>query len=137
MLLLVVAGVTTLAYLGVIETPIARIASSLGIVRSSRVVSSQLLLEQVRDVLSFHTVEYVYRSVFPHDYYPENVTLLEILDRLSNDTATIESLLTPEELRYWEAYNLAADVGLRPGRDEFVVVTLRVRGGYDLSGTVR
>ncbi len=133
--LLFVALLATLAYVGFIEMPMARIAENLGIVRTSRVASSQLILQQLRDVLSFHSVEYVYRSVFPHDYYPEGVSLNQVLNRLALDSRPASEILSPEELEYWEAYNLANDVGLRAARDEFVVVTVRARGGYDLGGT--
>ena len=130
-----VAVLATLVYTGVVETPMSRIAANLGILRTSRVASSQLILRQLRDVLSFHSVEYVYRSVFPHDYYPEGVNLIQVLNRLALDNRPAAEILSPEELNYWEAYNLANDVGLRASRDEFVVVTVRARGGYELEGT--
>lgn len=133
--LIFVALLATLAYIGVIETPMSRIAGNLGLLRTSRVASSQLVLQQLRDVLSFHSVEYVYRTVFPHDYYPEGVNINQLLSRLAMDNRPIEEVLTPEEAAYWEAYNLAAEVGLRPGREEFIVVTVRARGGYSLEGT--
>ncbi len=133
--LLFVAILATLAYVGVIEAPMTRVAENLGLLRTSRVASSQLILRQLRDVLSFHSVEYVYRSVFPHDYYPDGVSLNRVLNRLSMDNRPASEVLSPEELEYWEAYNLANDVGLRVSRDEFVVVTVRARGGYELEGT--
>lgn len=133
--LILVAVLATLVYLGVMETPMGRIAENLGILRTSRVASSQLILRQLRDVLSFHSVEFVYRSVFPQDYYPEGVNLTQVLNRLSLDNRPAEEILSPEEFDYWEAYNLANDVGFRASRDEFVVVTVRARGGYDLEGT--
>ena len=133
--LIFVALLATLVYMGVIETPMSRIAGNLGILRTSRVASSQLVLQQLRDVLSFHSVEYVHRTVFPHDYYPEGVNINQVLNRLAMDNRPIEEVLTPEEAAYWQAYNLAAEVGLRPGREEFIVVTVRARGGYDLEGT--
>ncbi len=133
--LILVAVLATLVYTGVVETPMSRIAANLGILRTSRVASSQLILRQLRDVLSFHSVEYVYRSVFPHDYYPEGVNLTQVLNRLALDNRPAADILSPEELDYWVAYNLANDVGLRASRDEFVVVTVRARGGYELEGT--
>ncbi len=131
--LIFVATVATLAYVGIIEAPMARIATNLDLRKTSRVASSQLILEQVRDVLSFHSVEYVYRTVFPHDFYPEDVELQQVLNRLSIDTRPVEEVLSPQQIAYWDAYNLALDVGLRPARDEFIVVTVRAQGGYDLS----
>ncbi|MFP4432168.1 MAG: hypothetical protein ACLFPV_13030 [Spirochaetaceae bacterium] len=134
--LILVVVLATLVYTGVVQAPMGRIAENLGILRTSRVASSQLILRQLRDVLSFHSVEYVYRSVFPHDYYPEGVNLNQVLNRLSLNNRPAAEILSPEELDYWEAYNLANDVGLRASRDEFVVVTIRARGGYELEGTV-
>ncbi|MFW5844404.1 MAG: hypothetical protein ACOCW6_10795 [Spirochaetota bacterium] len=133
--LILVVVLATLVYTGVVQAPMGRIAENLGILRTSRVASSQLILRQLRDVLSFHSVEYVYRSVFPHDYYPEGVNLTQVLNRLALDNRPATEILSPEELDYWEAYNLANDVGLRTSRDEFVVVTVRARGGYELEGT--
>jgi hypothetical protein len=135
LLLIFVAVLGTLVYTGVVETPMSRIAENLGILRTSRVASSQLILRQLRDVLSFHSVEYVYRSVFPHDYYPEGVNLTQVLNRLALDNRPAAEILSPDELEFWEAYNLANNVGLRASREEFVVVTVRARGGYDLEGT--
>lgn len=94
--------------------------------------SSQEILEQIVDVYELHTVEYVYRMVFPHDFYREGISLRGIFDRLADAQGAPEVVLTPEELAYLRAYNLAFETGLptSPEGDSFVVVTARVRGGY-------
>jgi hypothetical protein len=102
-----------------------------------RSFSSREILEQVRDVFELHTVEYVYRMVFPHDFYPEGLSLRNVFDRLAEEQGPPAEVLTPEEHAYLRAYNLAYESGLPTTAegDSFVVVTVRVRGGYQLEAT--
>jgi hypothetical protein len=94
--------------------------------------SSREIVEQIRDVYELQTVEYVYRMVFPHDFYPEDLSLRAVFDRLAEGQGAPEEVLSPEELAFLRAYNLAYESGLptTPEGDSFVVVTARVRGGY-------
>ncbi len=99
--------------------------------------SSREILEQVRDVFELLTVEYVYRMVFPHDFYPEGLSLRNVFDRLAEEQGAPAEVLTPEEHAFLRAYNLAYESGLPTTAegDSFVVVTVRVRGGYELEAT--
>ena len=104
-----------------------------GLLRSQvRTFSSREILEEISDVYRLHTVEYVYRMVFPHDFYPPELNLSMVFDSLGRGNGTPEELLTPEELAYLRAYNIAYEAGLptAPEGDQFVVVTARVRAGY-------
>lgn len=100
-----------------------------------RTFSSRELLSEINDVLELQTVEYVYRMVFPHDFYTPGITLEAIFDRLASQAGAPQEILTREELAYLEAYNLAWEIGYPTTSDgeAFVVITARVRGGYDLS----
>lgn len=99
-----------------------------------RSFSSRQILEQVRDVFELQTVEYVYRMVFPHDFYPQGLSLSTVFDRLAAEQGSPKELLSAEEHAYLRAYNLAYETGLPTSAegDAFVVVTARVRGGYTL-----
>lgn len=100
--------------------------------RRQRRFSSREILEQIRDVYELHTVEYVYRMVFPHDFYRADLSLRALFDRLAESQGPPEEELPPRELAFLRAYNLAYETGLptSPEGDSFVVVTVRVRGGY-------
>ncbi|MFP4426661.1 MAG: DUF4230 domain-containing protein [Spirochaetaceae bacterium] len=99
-----------------------------------RTFSSREVLDQIRDLFELHTVEYVYRMVFPHDFYPKDLSLGYVFDRLAEEEGSPAEVLTPEEHAYLRAYNLAYESGLPTSAagDSFVVVTTRVRGGYEL-----
>ncbi|MFP4329905.1 MAG: DUF4230 domain-containing protein [Spirochaetaceae bacterium] len=106
------------------------------LIEEERTFSSRELLAEMNDILDLQTVEYVYRMVFPHDFYTPGLTLEGIFDRLAGESGTPEEILTDEELAFLRAYNLAWDIGFptTPQGESFVVVTARVRAGYDLSG---
>lgn len=97
--------------------------------------SSREILTEIGDLSELQTVEYVYRMVFPHDFYAEGLTLSAIFDQLAGRRGTPEEILTEEEQLYLRAHNLAAETGLAtdPEGDDFVVLTARVRAGYSLS----
>jgi hypothetical protein len=90
------------------------------------------VLQETRDVLSFQTVEYVYKAVFPYDFVEPDYDWRGLL----NKAATKEEL-TESEVAHLEFYTFCRDLGIRllPDRFEFVVITAVVRAGYDLSGT--
>jgi hypothetical protein len=103
--------------------------------RSQVRASSTVTLETVRDLYEFTTVEYIHRAVFPYDYLPDGVSLNEILVKLRNTGGTVRDTLEPDELLYFNTYNLASDIGMSlTGRAEFVVVTVVISAGFDLSG---
>ena len=104
--------------------------------RSETWSSSTVTLEAVRDLYAFNTVEYVHRAVFPYDYLPEGVSLTEILAKLRTADSTVRDALSPDEYLYFQTYNLAVDIGMDlSGRRDFVVVTVVVIAGFDLTGS--
>lgn len=115
-----------------------RILSSVGISESRRIESSRIVLREVREVYQLSTIEYVYRTVFPYDFMDPSVSIGSIMETLRTATGSVETLLSPEEREYFQAYNLSREVGLATGGDEyeFLVVSVVVGAGYDLSDTV-
>jgi hypothetical protein len=103
--------------------------------RTARTRSVQAaLLTEIRDVLRFNTVEYVYRTVFPQDFMAPGLSLRGITNQLRTGTGRFEEILSQEEREYLRAYDISSHLGLRTGDDggEFLVVTVIVRAGFDL-----
>lgn len=97
------------------------------------------VLEEIRDLYSFTTVEYIYRTVFPYDFMPQDLDI-DAIRRKMRDARTDadQAALSPAEFEFLRAYNLAEDIGVDPDRDEaeFLIVAVVVRAGFDLAGTV-
>ena len=98
-------------------------------------ISSETLLEEIRAVYRANTVEYIYKTVFPYDFYPENIDESLIERKLKNGRYDARVLLTAAEQEYLETRTLADELGLNtikanPG---FLIVTAIVHGGFDLS----
>lgn len=90
------------------------------------------VLQETRDVLSFQTVEYVYKAVFPYDFVEPDYDWRGLLNKAATDTE-----LTEVELEHLDFYTFCRDLGIRllTDRYEFVVITAVIRAGVDLSGT--
>lgn len=104
-----------------------------GLIRDKTVSASVATLTLARDVLSLHTVEVVYKVVFPHDFVPADMDWKLFLEQVEAGRGL--SLL---EERYLAAYELCKDLGIKleRKRHEFVVVTAIIKAGFDLSGPV-
>ena len=127
LLTILAAGVLLLPIAG---KPLLRLDTLL---RSEKTLfSSREILERITDIHELQTVEYVYSMVFPHDFYPPELSLDDIFDRLAEGGGSAEEILTSEEHAYLRAHDLARETGLPTDRrgDEFVVVTSRVAAGY-------
>lgn len=118
-----------------VNVHLASFLPKLRLQRSETQASSTVTLQAVRNVYAFNTVEYVHRAVFPYDYLPDDVSLNSILATLRTAQSSVKDALTPEEYLYFQAYNLATDVGMDLGpRRDFVVVTVLVTAGFELTG---
>jgi len=100
------------------------------IVRRSDTSISEALLVKVRDICAIHTVEYVYKAVFPHDFLPAgmNYKLLFRLKELGRN-------LSAEDKDAIRVFEICTLMGLNPERAvyDFFVITARVRAGFDLT----
>ncbi len=97
------------------------------------------ILEEIRDIYTFHTVEYIHRTVFPYDLLPQDVNIDALLRKVRRAREdTVAEALTTEEFSYLRSYNLAQELGIGTDQNdgEFLVVTVVVRAGFDLEGTV-
>ncbi|MFW5769157.1 MAG: hypothetical protein ACOCYA_03780, partial [Spirochaetota bacterium] len=66
------------------------------------------VLQETRDVLSFQTVEYVYKAVFPYDFVEPDYDWRGLLNKAATDTD-----LTEGELEHLEFYTFCRDLGFR------------------------
>ncbi|TVQ22807.1 MAG: hypothetical protein EA382_11440 [Spirochaetaceae bacterium] len=105
--------------------------------RSVTTASSSITLEQVRSIAALNTVGLVHRTVFPYDYMESGLSLPPILRKLRATDASVRDTLTDVEYRYLTAYNVAerANLGMSAGSFDFVVVTLVLTAGFDLSSS--
>lgn len=91
-------------------------------------------LEEIRELSRLETLSYVRRSVFPHDFLQEHLTVPQLLRKISIAGTTAAEALEPEELTHLRAANLAAALrfGTTGTGEQFVVVTTALVYGYDL-----
>ncbi|NBF40506.1 MAG: DUF4230 domain-containing protein [Spirochaetes bacterium] len=130
---LVVAVLIALVRFEILDAPLRRLAEDLGLMSRETRSTSQIILEELREVYALETVEYIYRTVFPFDYMPETTDLTDILNTLRYNSGPIDEVLTDDQQLYFDAFNLADEVGL--AEEEFIVLTVRVYAGFDLAGT--
>lgn len=129
-LILVAAGVITAALLA---GPLLDIDIDFGLTRDRSYAESVAILRETRDLFALSTVEIVYKSVFPYDFVPSEMNWARFVEQAAEGRA-----LSPREQEYLRIYQLCREIGidLRQGKNEFVVITGVVQGGFDLSDTV-
>jgi len=121
--LIYISGALVLPRLGInIELPFTRHAA---------VSESESILKELRPLFLLNTVEYTYKSVFPYDFIPPNADLQQAYRRVQQGAE-----VTNMEKDAAELYRLCLDSGIRIGSYDyrFVVITTRVKGGYQLEG---
>jgi hypothetical protein len=131
------AGLATLAAVNLVRgLPLFRLPE-LSLVRTERRTQSDILLEQIREIYRFQTVEHVRKVVFPYDFLSDNLSVAEIVSKARANPGPLEDSLTAEELTHLEAHNLAESVGLDvdPQGGDFMVVEAVIRGGFDLESS--
>jgi hypothetical protein len=96
-----------------------------------------IILEEVRNLYSFHTVEYIYKTVFPFDYLDPHLSIESINATLRKPDSGIDDLYEFEQ-EYYAAWVLANNLGFNLDENDytFIVITVRVIGGFDLSDTL-
>ena len=99
---------------------------------------SDLVLEEIRDVYRFNTIEYNYKIVFPFDYDVPGVSGWKILRKISTHiTADPKTFLTMDEQTWLKSVEIAKRNRLKIYDPEyqFLVATVIIRAGFDLKGT--
>ena len=106
--------------------------SGLGIYRVSRESSSETMDIRARNLYRISTVEFVWKTVFPHDFFPPDEEWNSFLLKMKNSQT-----LTAKEAGWVEFYDLCLATGysLKKESTEFLVLTLLVQAGYDLEST--
>lgn len=129
-LILILAILLVLAFL-LTADPLFHL--NFGIIRTDTTAVSVALLTEVRDIFALNTIEFIYKSVFPHDFIPENIDWGRLLRKRQEGI-----LLSESDLEHLEIYDLCRELGISADRRayDFVVVTSIVKGGFDLAGTV-
>ena len=104
-----------------------------GIIRTEQTATSIAVLTEVRDIFALNTIEFIYKTVFPHDFLTDDVDWGRLLQK------QMEGLFLSETDRAnLEVYDLCRelDISLWQENYDFVVVTSIVKGGFDLTDTV-
>ncbi|MFW5711680.1 MAG: DUF4230 domain-containing protein [Spirochaetota bacterium] len=95
----------------------------------SQISESEILLKEIHPLFKLTTVEYTYKTVFPYDFIPQNSDPQRAYTRRQRG----EELTTREQeaARLYEICR-AAGIPLWNRSTDFVVLTSRVKGGYNL-----
>jgi len=121
------------------------------LVTSERVVASVDVLEEMRELFRFNTVQYVYKVVFPYDFFRQGITLSTINQkwragnpglRWPNSLQVIldnpSEALDDDDLLFIKTWQLCSKAGLKFQEPDyqFLVATIVVEAGFDLQGSV-
>lgn len=109
--------------------PLLGLSLELPFTSRSRISESEILLQEVRPLFHLSTVEYTYKSVFPHDFIPQNSDPQRAYSRRQQGQE-----LTSRAKEAAELYSICLSTGIRldSRSTDFVVLTSRVKGGYNL-----
>jgi hypothetical protein len=97
-------------------------------VKTEKIAESEILLTQTRTVFKLATIKVLYRTVFPFDFLPADIDLNGLLLREEIAPAG----LSREQRDYLSMYRLTTSLGIEPAKNEFVVITSIIKGGYPL-----
>ncbi len=113
--------------------PMLGISLKMPFTNHTRISESEILLKEVHPLFKLTTVEYTYKTVFPHDFIPKNSNPERAFFRLQRGEE-----LTAQEQEAARLYQVCRESGIRlwPRTTEFVVLTSRVKGGYNLESAV-
>jgi hypothetical protein len=133
---LIIATVLILILLGVVfvltAKPLFNLDLGIQLIKNERTTVSVSVLREVRDIFTFNTVEYVYKTVFPHDFIPASLDWQSLLSKREQNME-----ISYEERDYLTVYDLCSRFGIRLDRQnyDFVVVTSIITAGYDITDT--
>lgn len=130
--LLLILIVVVLLILFSLASPL--LGLNLSPIRHRRQTVSEITLAEMRSILKLETIEYIYKTVFPHDFLPEEPAEYRDLYRQRESGR----LMTVGDRQLLELYELCEELEIdlvRRGRNtrEFVVLTCSVTAGFDLS----
>ena len=99
-------------------------------VRTEKTASSSVILKQVNDISRLNTIEFIYKTVFPHDLVSPDTDWKFLAGRLRSGKP-----LNSSELEQVAVFGIAAEAGidLQNERYTFAVITARITAGFDIS----
>ena len=125
-----------LVFLGILflltAKPLFDLDLGVHLIKREKTAVSVSVLTEVRDIFTFNTIEYVYKTVFPHDFIPAAIDWQGLLSKREQNME-----ISYEERDYLTVYDLCRKFGIRLERDnhDFVVVTSIITAGYELTDT--
>lgn len=97
-------------------------------VRTETSSASTLILKQVRDISRLNTIEFIYKSVFPHDLIDPEIDPATLISRYKN-----HDKLNIREIEMLSLLGIAAEAGIDAGGNSFAVVTVRIKAGFNFN----
>lgn len=101
-----------------------------GLIRTTKLSVSKFILENARPIFNLQTVEYSVKTVFPFDYISSQDVYYSAVKKFSKKLE-----LNEEEKKAIRLLSVLDSVGmsLKNKKKEFVILSLRLRAGYNLS----
>jgi len=106
---------------------------SLPFVYNTRSSSSDIILKQINKVSTLSTVEYIYKSVFPFDFYEENTDWKDLLSK-----RTRGDILSESDMENLWLYDECQSIGINLiyKTFDFVVITSIVEAGMNIGNFI-
>lgn len=95
-------------------------------VRNEKITASSIVLKQVRNISRLNTIEFIYKSVFPHDMIDSSIIPADLISRYKR-----HENLSLSELETLSLLGIAAEAGINTNRNDFAVVTIRIKAGFN------
>ena len=95
-------------------------------VKTTRSSASSIVLKQMRDLSRLNTIEFIYKSVFPHDLINSDIDMANLIRRYNN-----HERLSFEEIEMLSIYGITTEAGIDPGGTSFAVITVRIKAGFN------
>lgn len=125
----IIIGIALLLIFLTLSRSLLKLPFGFNFARTERKAYSTIILKEMRDVFLLTTVEYVFKTVFPHDYLPPDRDIENEL-RLYRKG----NLVFPADDVLGKMLALSSELGfdLNKMQDEFVIVTVILKAGFNL-----
>lgn len=131
-LILAAAIAAAVLFLPIFGKPFINLTST------QNISSSDIVLQEIRDIYRFNTVEYLYKIVFPFDFEPQDSSGWQILKKINAHlNQDPKKFLTPTELTWLKAIEISRRNRLKIYNPDyqFLVATVIIRAGFDLKAS--
>lgn len=98
-----------------------------------KISKSEMILTGIYELFNISTVEYVYKSVFPFDFYSESTNWYLLSAKRNRG-----DILTAEENDMMNLYDLCSSIGIRLEKEnyKFLVITSIIKAGLAAPGAI-